>query len=354
MAILQSIAGFLYQVQVLATYSYLPDIGRLVDEQKMTSFTSKFIMLQFSAQALFLVLIIGLSLALKLNDVLSAQVSQGINVVVLVIGFTIAWRMMPKVPKRHDIPPGRSLITAGFVQNFKTFIGINKHYGNGLRWFLIGCTFASAGADAFTTVSITFLSEVLKFDGTEVGIIFLIALIGTIPGSKIANIISRKTNPVTSFKCILLFFSIVTVAGSLVLSGPEMKYVAFFFALLWGVCLGWFYPTANLVFSLSLPKGQESELTGFWIYSSQIIVWLPPLIFTLMNESGVHMKYGVMSLIIFFLIGLAFLCLMAPWSTIREKANEPSKMIHFSDQETIQDVNDDLEMEVGMTTDNSE
>ena len=127
-----------------------------------------------------------------------------------------------------------------------------------------------------------------------------------------------------------------------------MKYVAFFFALLWGVCLGWFYPTANLVFSLSLPKGQESELTGFWIYSSQIIVWLPPLIFTLMNESGVHMKYGVMSLIIFFLIGFAFICLMAPWSTIREKANEQSKMINDSDQETIQDVNEGLEMEAGI------
>jgi len=133
-----------------------------------------------------------------------------------------------------------------------------------------------------------------------------------------------------------------------------MKYVAFFFALLWGVCLGWFYPTANLVFSLSLPKGQESELTGFWIYSSQIIVWLPPLIFTLMNESGVHMKYGVMSLIIFFLIGFAFICLMAPWSTIREKANEQSKMINDSDQETIQDVNEVLEMEAGIDINDSE
>ena len=148
MAILQSIAGFLYQVQVLATckydtyffahplrlnkltlYShlvdaYLPDIGRSVGDQKMTSFTSKFVMLQFSAQALFLVLIIGLSLALKLNDVLTAQVSQGIDVVLLIIGFTIAWRIMPKVPKRHELPSGRSLITAGFVQNWKTLIGI--------------------------------------------------------------------------------------------------------------------------------------------------------------------------------------------------------------------------------------
>lgn len=36
MAILQGIAGFVYQVQVLATYAYLPDIARSVGETTMT------------------------------------------------------------------------------------------------------------------------------------------------------------------------------------------------------------------------------------------------------------------------------------------------------------------------------
>jgi len=343
MAILQSIAGWLYQVQVLATYAYLPDIGRKVEDHIMTTFTSKFTMLQFTGQAAFLVLVIVLSVALGLNDVVTAQVSQGLNVLILIPGFAIAWRMMPRVPQRRELSAGKSLITAGFFQNWKTFKGINTHYGKGLRWFLIGNVFASAGADAFTTVSITFLTEILKFSGTEVGLTFFIALIGTLPGSAIATLVSKKTNPITSFKCLLLFFSAVTVAGAFVLHGPEMKMVAYFFALLWGVCLGWFYPTAALIFSLSLPKGQESELTGFWIYSSQIVVWLPPLIFTLMNESGVHMKYGVMSLIIFFLIGFVFVCLMEPWESIREDAHKDSKILCYNDSETIQDVEDDIE-----------
>jgi MFS-type transporter involved in bile tolerance (Atg22 family) len=36
MSILQGLAGFLYQVQVLATYAYLPDIARSVGESTMT------------------------------------------------------------------------------------------------------------------------------------------------------------------------------------------------------------------------------------------------------------------------------------------------------------------------------
>ncbi len=36
MLILQAIAGFIYQVEVLATYAYLPEIARAVGEKIMT------------------------------------------------------------------------------------------------------------------------------------------------------------------------------------------------------------------------------------------------------------------------------------------------------------------------------
>lgn len=36
MAVLQALAGFLYQIQVLGTYAYLPDIARIVGEDTMT------------------------------------------------------------------------------------------------------------------------------------------------------------------------------------------------------------------------------------------------------------------------------------------------------------------------------
>ena len=81
-------------------------------------------MLQFTAQAVFLLLIIILSMALNLNDVTTAQVSQGADVLILIVGFTTAWRMCPRVAHRHELPTGKSLITAGFFQNWKTFKGI--------------------------------------------------------------------------------------------------------------------------------------------------------------------------------------------------------------------------------------
>ena len=43
MAVLQAIAGFLYQVEVLAIYAYLPDIARTVGEEKMTLCRCRFV-----------------------------------------------------------------------------------------------------------------------------------------------------------------------------------------------------------------------------------------------------------------------------------------------------------------------
>jgi len=115
-------------------------------------------------------------------------------------------------------------------------------------------------------------------------------------------------------------FSALTVAGAFILDGPNKKNICYLFAVFWGMCLGWFYPTSDLIFSLSLPKGQESEITGFYIYCTQIIVWLPPLVFTLINEAGFNMKWGLISLDIFFITAVGFLQLMAPWEEVRESS----------------------------------
>ena len=65
-----------------------------------------------------------------------------------------------------------------------------------------------------------------------------------------------------------------------------------------------------------LPKGKEAELTGFFIYCTQIIVWLPPLIFSVMIEADVNPQWGLLSLIIFFVIAIGILCLVAPWKVV--------------------------------------
>jgi len=126
MAVLQAIVGFIYQVEVLATFAYLPEIARAVGETIMTKFTSSFVMLQFSAQSLFLVVVIAISGGIGLNDVQTGQLSQAINVVWISIGFYFGWKMLPSRPSRHDLPAHHSVWTEGFKQVWRTTKSINR------------------------------------------------------------------------------------------------------------------------------------------------------------------------------------------------------------------------------------
>lgn len=80
-----------------------------------------------------------------------------------------------------------------------------------------------------------------------------------------------------------------------------------------------------------LPKGQEAELTGFFVYCTQIITFLPPLVFTLLIESGVNMKWGLMSMIVFFIIAIGFLCLMPPWDEVVKESAKTIDVVNVED-----------------------
>ena len=129
---------------------------------------------------------------------------------------------------------------------------------------------------------------------------------------------------------------------------PQVAFVWGFFV---GSFLGWFYSVENVFFSLALPKGQEAELSGFYVYCTQILVsvgshfafprcmslswmltsllsrdiffeqgWLPPLIFTIMVENDVSQTYGVVTVLMFFPIAILLLLCAAPWREILEES----------------------------------
>lgn len=332
MAILQAIAGFVYQVQVLTTYAYLPDISRIVGESHMTNFTSIWHIVQFAASLLFLIVVSFVALFAGLDDVATGQMSQGLNVLCSGLALFFGWKVLPNVPTLQAKPEGQSYFVAGFSKLWNTAKGINSNYGGSVRWYFVAVAFGEAGLNAFSTLSITYLNEVLEMSGAELGIVYAIAYIASFPGSRLGYYVSMKTNPIFSWKACFVFFSVSIISAGFVLTGPKYKNISYFWFFLFGISLGWAYPVENLIFSMCIPKGQEAELSGFFVYCTQVIVWIPPLIFTAINESGVSMQYALMSLCIFFFIALVSLTLMDPWDSVLESA-KTNKIISDSAEE---------------------
>lgn len=80
-------------------------------------------------------------------------------------------------------------------------------------------------------------------------------------------------------------------------------------------------PPTHRFFSMCLPKGQEAELAGFYVYCTQILAWLPPLIFSLLVEANVPQKYGVIATSFGFVVGIMFLSCTASWEEILAEAD---------------------------------
>jgi MFS-type transporter involved in bile tolerance (Atg22 family) len=196
-------------------------------------------MMQFTAQALFLLLVVVIAIVFGFNDVHMAQLSQGINVVWISIGFYIGWKMLPDVPSRHKMHESHSLWTEGFKQVWRTTKSINRNYPHGLRWFLLASIFFEAGSSAFTTVSVIYMDAQLQMSVTEIGIVFFITLVASVPGSKIGSKVTKRTNPNTSLKINMVVFSVVTFAGAFALSGPDRSYLAYVWGVMWGFILGY-------------------------------------------------------------------------------------------------------------------
>lgn len=320
MALLQALAIVIYQLQVVTVYAYLPDMARQVGEKEMTRFSSHFTAIQFIAQLFFLVVMAAITIFLKPTIVMTGQISQGFNTVTCVIFFSIGWfKYMSPRPAVHDLQPGASLCALGFRQVWKTAKTIRRHYKKGLRWYYLALCFAEASAAAVTTLSVVYLNETLNMDPTEVAIFYMATLVACPLGSYLGRLITNKSNPNTSWKFSMVAAFIVLLIGVLVLEDVPLVY-----SNVWGFCvgitLGWFYSTENLFFALCLPKGQEAELVGFFVFCSQVLVWIPPILFSVSVENNLQQKYGLIIANTFFLVATVVLMFTGSWDEILEEA----------------------------------
>jgi MFS-type transporter involved in bile tolerance (Atg22 family) len=189
------------------------------------------------------------------------------------------------------------------------------------------------GVSALLPVGVTFLTEEVKFDAIQVGIAFAIALLTSLFGAFIGAVVTTKTNPRISWMWSLAYFVVVTIGGTFALV-EERAYLGYVWGALWGIGLGWFYPVENLMFSLCLPKGSENEMTGLFIYTSQILAWLPPFAFSVIIESGQNTRWGFLSLIFFQGAGIGFLMCMGSWKEVLEETNKLIKPDGGDDDQT--------------------
>mmetsp|Transcript_8172 Transcript_8172/g.12541 ORF Transcript_8172/g.12541 Transcript_8172/m.12541 type:complete len:490 (-) Transcript_8172:232-1701(-) len=339
--LVQIISGFIGWMHTVTAFAYLPELTN--DEHLLVNWTANFHMLQYLSMLLFLSFMLGLLYVTGYNEdpVLSARAASISCFVITSPLLLITWTrlMKPREAFQHLLSKS-SLWTIGFQKVYHTCqkLVIKSKYRS-IVWFFLNVMFVEAAQTSIATVCLTYMTDVLHMTPNENGIaiicLFFFAALGTIVGKK--SIQWTRMNPIQSNQVSQIISAANTSIAALILTGPGQQARAYSIAAIWGIGVGWKITIERLIICRIIPKDQDAEFMGFYLFASQILVWLPTLVSTALNEAGISQRVGLFSLTLFFLAGVYFLCMMGSYeeAVARATQDEGSNEIDMEDRADV-------------------
>jgi UMF1 family MFS transporter len=201
-----------------------------------------------------------------------------------------------------QLPRGERYLTVGVRQLRNTLSNIRVHPQATL--FLVAYLIYNDGIQTVIALTSVFGQEELGLGmETLTTVILMVQFVGFF-GAILFNGVARAV----SAKCAIIISLLIWI-GTLVYAYALLKTARDFYimAAAIAVVLGGSQALSRSVYSLMIPKGQESEYFGLYEISDKGTSWLGPLLFGLALQFTGSYRVAILSLIVFFVAGLLLL-----------------------------------------------
>ena len=215
------------------------------------------------------------------------------------------------------LPPGERYLTAGFRQLART-LGRIALYPQTIL-FLVAYLIYNDGIQAVVSLSSTFGQEELGLQlSTLTAAILLVQFVGIFGAlffGYFAKVIGARQ---------AIMVSLVIWTGALVFAYGFLQTAFHFFILaaVIAIVLGGSQALSRSVYSQMIPNGQEAEYFSVYEVSDKGTSWLAPLLFGLAYQFTGSYRIAILSLIVFFVVGLALLSRVSVRKAALEAGNE--------------------------------
>jgi UMF1 family MFS transporter len=201
-----------------------------------------------------------------------------------------------------QLPPGERYLIVGVRQLRDTLSKIRIHPQAML--FLIAYLVYNDGIQTVISLAAVFGQEELGLSITTLATAILMVQFVGFFGAILFNYIARAINAKRS-----IIISLLIWIGTLVYAYAFLKTARDFYLMAGAIAivLGGSQALSRSVYSLMIPKGQESEYFGLYEISDKGTSWLGPLLFGLALQLTGSYRVAIVSLIVFFVVGLLFL-----------------------------------------------
>ncbi len=218
-------------------------------------------------------------------------------------------------------PPGQHYVATGFRQLIHTICSA-RGYPQTLL-FLIAYLLYNDGIQAVILLATAFGKKELGLsESTLVQVVLMIQFVAFF-GSLAFNWVAKATGGKRAIMLSLVIWTAVIVYAYGLL---QTKLQFFILGAVIAIVLGGSQALSRSVYSLMIPKGQEAEYFSLYEVSDKGTSWLAPILFGLALQFTGSYRVAILSLVVFFIAGLALLARVNVRKAAIEAGNEaPAK-----------------------------
>lgn len=215
------------------------------------------------------------------------------------------------------------LLTDGFRQLWRTLRGLRAYPLT--LFFLLAFLVYNDGVQTVIALASQYGSEELGLkQGTLVVTVLLVQFLA-FGGALALGALARRIGAWKTVLLSLVLWTGVVLAAFWLPAGAPVPFMVLGACI--GVVLGGSQALSRSLFAQLIPAGKEAEYFGFYEISDRGTSWLGPLVFGLVFQLTSSYRAGVVSLLVFFVVGFALLALVPMRRAILAAGNTPPKLL---------------------------
>ncbi len=271
-----------------------------------------------------LLLLLNLLLLMVMDDTaLAVRISMA-SAGVWWLAFTFLFpqrRLIQRAPSRSRGEV--NLFTHGIKQIFHTFGELWNRYPMTLR-YLIAYLIYNDGIQTVIVVAAAFAADELGVPAQTILILVLMIQFVAFGGALLFGRIARRIGAKKAIMVSLVVWSGIVIYAYLFLNNQTQLFAM---GAVLALVLGGSQALSRSLFSQMIPPEQEAEYFGFYEISERGTSWLGTAAFALAVQLTGSQRIAIVSLIIFFVVGLLLLSRVDVRRAITEAGNDPGGVV---------------------------
>jgi len=215
----------------------------------------------------------------------------------------------------QEFPPGTNYLRVGLKRLFHTFRKLNQFQELGK--FLIAFLIYNDGVQTVIVMAAIFGAEVLGMPQDELIVCFILTHLVAIVGSLALGHLGDRMATKSAINLTLL----VWTAAVLYVLVIEESWEFWVLAVVIGLVLGGVQASSRALLAQFTPRENSAEFFGFFATSGKFAAIFGPALFAFITDMTGSVRYGVASILVFFVVGWSILHFVDEKKGILESQN---------------------------------